>query len=78
MYTLWTGYPATTTRKTDHKIEGIRVSMNTISTSINMPACTSIQDVQTTTCPGCALPRTKVAYNTGLATQGEEVTQGTR
>ena len=44
----------------DQEIERIRFSMSTISMSINMPACTSLQNIQIATHEGRLLQELKV------------------
>ena len=43
-YTLWTGFPTTTTVRTDKEIEGM-MNMNAICVSINITVCRSIWDI---------------------------------
>ena len=37
------------TENRGHEIAGMRVSMHTISTSVNMPACTSLEEIEVVT-----------------------------
>ena len=55
LYTVdWLSYNNQKENK-DHEIEGMRVNMNTISTSLNITVHTSMQDIQTAIHEECHL-----------------------
>ena len=71
--TSQTAYPTTAMKETkNQEIEGMGVSMNTISMSINIPVCISIQDIQTATCEvGHTERRNSSKHKAILATTNE-------
>ena len=48
-YKLQIGYPIATPQKTKAGIAGMSINSSAISTSVNMPVCTSIEDIQPAT-----------------------------
>ena len=60
------------TKNKDQEIAGMSINKSVNSTSVNMPVCTSIKDIQATTWEDTQLhthARAEGIHNTGLATQ---------
>ena len=62
----------------DQEIEGIKVNMNTISTSVNIPMCKSMGDIQTATCEDVHLEELKAYIIQHWPHKKEEVAQDIR
>ena len=47
------------TEDKDQEIIGMNINVNAISTTVNMPVCTSTEDIQVTTCEGAHFKKLK-------------------
>ena len=53
------------TENRDQEIAGMRVNINAICTSVNIPVCTSKQDTQAETCEGAHIQKMKACVIQG-------------
>ena len=71
---LHIGYPATATKRTKIEIQSLSINVNTINTTVELPMCTSIQDIQEAAAQDVHLQDLKTYISHGCQHKEDDIT----